>query len=74
MNLAAKFDAPEFLSATEKIRDVCSRYQIPCGVHQVKPDKEALMLRIAEGYRFIAYSLDSVFLNASVSAPRLTNS
>jgi 2-dehydro-3-deoxyglucarate aldolase len=74
MNLAAKFDAPEFLSATEKIRDVCSHYQIPCGVHQVKPDKEALMLRVAEGYRFIAYSLDSVFLNASVSAPRLINS
>jgi 2-dehydro-3-deoxyglucarate aldolase len=73
MGLTAMFDAAEFLLAMDRILGLCNRYHIPCGVHVVKPELEALKQRIAEGYRFIAYSIDSVFLNSSISAPKLIN-
>jgi 2-dehydro-3-deoxyglucarate aldolase len=69
MGLVAKFDSPEFIAAMDRIRALCSQRNVPCGVHVVMPDAQALRQRIAEGYRFIAYSLDSVFLQNSAANP-----
>jgi 2-dehydro-3-deoxyglucarate aldolase len=69
MGLTAKFDTPEFVAAMDCIRKLCRRHLIPCGVHVVMPDADALKQRIKEGYRFIAYSIDAVFLNQAVPAP-----
>lgn len=69
MGLTAKFEATEFVSTMNRIRTLCSNYNIPCGVHVVMPDPTALKQRIADGYRFIAYSIDAVFLNTIVTAP-----
>lgn len=63
MGLTAKFDAPEFGAAMERIRNLCTQHRKPCGVHVVMPDAAELDQRIAEGYRFIPYSIDAVFLN-----------
>jgi 2-dehydro-3-deoxyglucarate aldolase len=41
-------------------------------VHVVMPDADELKQRINEGYRFIAYSIDSVFLNVSTIAPKVS--
>lgn len=71
MGMTAKFDAPEFIVAMDRIRMLCSQYHIPCGVHVVMPDVDALKRRVSEGYRFIAYSIDAVFLNQSVAAPMI---
>lgn len=71
MGMTAKFDAPEFIVAMDRIRMLCSQYRIPCGVHVVMPDVDALKRRVSEGYRFIAYSIDAVFLNQSVAAPMI---
>lgn len=65
MGITAKFDTPEFIVAMDRIRTLCSLHRIPCGVHVVTPDAGALQQRITEGYRFIAYSIDAVFLNQS---------
>lgn len=70
MGLTAKFDSPEFIAAMDRIRTLCSEHRTPCGVHVVMPDADALQQRIAEGYRFIAYSIDTVFLNSSSVAPK----
>jgi 2-dehydro-3-deoxyglucarate aldolase len=72
MGLTAKFDMPAFIAAMERIRTLCSQHHIPCGVHVVMPDVEALKQRIAEGYRFIAYSIDAVFLQSSVQLNKET--
>ena len=72
MGLTAKFNSPEFIAAMDRIRTLCSQYHIPCGVHVVMPDVDELKQRIHEGYRFIAYSIDAVFLNQSASAPSVT--
>jgi 2-dehydro-3-deoxyglucarate aldolase len=52
-----------------RIITLCNKHKIPCGVHVVQPDAAMLQQRIEEGYRFLAYSIDSVFLNASVKNP-----
>ena len=73
MGLTAKFDAPEFMATIDRIRSLCMQHAIPSGIHVVQPDANVLEQRIAEGYRFIAYSIDAVFLSKSVSAPRMSN-
>ncbi len=62
MGLTAQFNHPDFEMIMKRIRALSSEHHIPCGVHVVMPDAAALEQRIAEGYRFIAYSIDAVFL------------
>ena len=71
MGLAAQFEAPEFVAALERIRTLCNEVGIPSGIHVVAPDTKILIQRITEGHRFIAYSIDSVFLIGATSAPDL---
>ena len=65
MGLTAMFEAPEFMAAMNKIRSLCVHRCVPCGVHVVMPEPALLKQRIEEGYRFIAYSIDAVFLNSA---------
>jgi len=65
MGLTAKFQHPDFLSAMERIRNICDSQMIGCGVHVVAPVPSELQHRLEEGYRFLAYSIDSVFLAES---------
>jgi 2-dehydro-3-deoxyglucarate aldolase len=69
MGETGKFDAPEFIACMERIRNVSCASRMPCGIHVVQPDPAQLAQRIAEGYRFLAYSIDSVFLRASATTP-----
>ncbi|MEI6300051.1 MAG: aldolase/citrate lyase family protein [Betaproteobacteria bacterium] len=69
MGLTAQFEHPDFLAAMEKIRKLALAHRIPCGIHVVAPSAEQLNQRIAEGYRFLAYSLDSVMFNHAVVRP-----
>lgn len=69
MGMTAKFETPDFIVAMDRIRVLCRQRQIPCGMHVVMPEPSVLKQRIAEGYRFIAYSIDSVFLTKFVPYP-----
>ncbi len=69
MNLTAQFEHPQFIAAMERIRTVTREHGIPCGLHVVDPEPDALAARIAQGYRFLAYSIDSVFLRRSAERP-----
>lgn len=69
MGLTAKFEMPDFMAAMNRIRGLSSRHRIPCGVHVVMPEPGVLEQRIAEGYTFIAYSIDAVFLHTSAVNP-----
>lgn len=73
MGLTAKFDSPEFIAAMECIRALCNQHRITCGVHVVQPDFSALEQRIAEGHRFIALLLDSVFFYYAAENPLRTS-
>jgi 2-dehydro-3-deoxyglucarate aldolase len=69
MNLTGEFENEIFLSAIKKIRTLAKKNLIPSGIHIVDPQADALMKRIKEGYQFIAYSIDSVFLSKSSKNP-----
>lgn len=71
MGLTGQFDHPDFCKAMELIRGHAEAMCIPVGVHVVEPSKAQLQRRLEEGYRFIAYSIDAVFLTNQVSAPDL---
>ena len=73
MGMTAQFESSEFISVMDSIRALCAQHNIPCGVHVVMPDANVLAKRIQEGYLFIAYSIDAVFLQNSAQLPSTHN-
>ena len=71
MGIVTQFDNPKFKEMMNKIRSLCSSANIPCGVHVVKPSQEDLQQKINDGDRFLAYSVDSVFLNYFSERPNV---
>lgn len=71
MGLTARFDAPAFSEAMLRVRTLCARHHVASGIHVVQPDPALLRQRIVEGYRFVAYSIDAVFLHASSEKPAI---
>lgn len=53
-----QLDHPEVRSALTRIRAEADARGVPAGIHEVEPDPARLAARVAEGYRFIAYSVD----------------
>lgn len=56
------FDCPQMKSALEKIIKVSAKIRKTSGFHVVPPRPELVKEKINEGYRFIAYSVDFLFL------------
>jgi 2-dehydro-3-deoxyglucarate aldolase len=69
MNMVAQFEAPEFKSIIQYIYDCATASNIACGIHVVEPDPKQLNHYIREGYRFLAYSIDAVFLSKNSNNP-----
>jgi 2-keto-3-deoxy-L-rhamnonate aldolase RhmA len=65
MGIPGEFNHPDFLSVMEKINVVSKKMNLTGGIHVVEPSPSQLQQRIDEGYRFIAYSLDSRMLDTS---------
>jgi 2-dehydro-3-deoxyglucarate aldolase len=72
MGITGKFDHENFQITMNQIISLCEKYKIPCGDHVVNNNPEKLQLRIEQGYRFIAYSTDAIFLYHNSINP-LTN-
>jgi len=62
MGITGQFEHPEYLAARDAILSACRRHNIAPGIHIVSPDPVQARARIAEGYRFLAYSLDITML------------
>lgn len=71
MELTGQFSHPDFLEITDNIFDKAREYNVPMGLHIVQPDKELLLAKVAEGYQFIAYGIDAVFLYNSAEKPEI---
>ena len=69
MNLMGEFENSKFIEVMTKIKITSDQKNIPCGVHIIEPSESEMSKKIDSGYRFIAYSMDSVFLNKSVLNP-----
>jgi 2-dehydro-3-deoxyglucarate aldolase len=70
MNLTAQFDHPKFQDALDTIFQKAREYKTPMGLHIVQPEPELLAEKILEGYQFIAYGIDAVFLYNSAIPPQ----
>jgi 2-dehydro-3-deoxyglucarate aldolase len=70
MGKTADFENPDFLLTVKKIIQTAEAENKPFGIHIVEPKISQLKLRLKEGYRFIAYSVDSVFLRESSEIPK----
>jgi len=71
MNITAEFDNQKFVKIIKEVLSKADVAEIPCGIHIVIPDNMELKNKIQEGYSFIAYSMDSVFLNYNSDKPIL---
>ena len=65
MGIPGQFDHPDLLSAMSKVHSAANKLQKPGGIHIVEPDTEQLQLKIEEGQRFIAYSVDTRMLDCA---------
>lgn len=66
LGLIGEFEHPDFLSARNKILNCAKEKNIAAGIHVVEPSSCELKARIDEGYRFLAYSIDTVMLRKAV--------
>ncbi len=65
MGITAQFSHPDYRAACDVILTACRRHAIVPGIHVVSPDPAQVKARIAEGYRFIGYSLDITMLTTA---------
>jgi 2-dehydro-3-deoxyglucarate aldolase len=71
LGLTAQFDHEDFCAAMNIIIEKTKLSKVASGIHVVAPAKNELSERLNEGYQFIAYSIDAVFLRASAQKPQL---
>lgn len=62
MGITAQFDHPDYLAARTAILAACQRHGVAPGIHVVPPAPGEVKARMAEGFRFIGYSLDITML------------
>ena len=72
MGITAEFENDAFVGVINKIKMVADKHNIACGVHVVAPTSVDMEDKLKTGYRFLAYSIDTVFLNPSVNCPVLS--
>jgi 2-dehydro-3-deoxyglucarate aldolase len=70
LGVTGDFENQKYKDVLNKILDVCAKQKMACGIHVVQPDTQMLDRRISEGYTFIAYGVDTVFLNHGATAPK----
>jgi len=62
LGVPGQFDHPEMRKALNRVKEVSEKMNALSGFHVIPPEKEALQEKVREGYKFIAHSLDILFL------------
>jgi len=62
LGVPGEFDHPDVVAALEKVKDISTRFNALSGFHVIPPTVEDLQEKVAEGYLFVAHSLDILFL------------
>ena len=69
MGITGRLDHPDMAAAMKRIAALAARSGVPMGTHVVMPDARELKNRIQDGYLFLAYGIDTVFLNVAAACP-----
>ena len=62
LGVPGQFDHPEVISALARVKAVVEEMNALSGFHVIPPEVEAMQEKVREGYKFIAHSLDILFL------------
>ena len=73
MNLTGDFNHEDYNKILKKIINLSKKYNIPCGNHIVNSDSKEIIKSIEDGFRFIAYCTDGIFLNDSSTISNTLN-
>lgn len=65
LGVSGQFDHPDVVKALRRVQDVAKRLDAEAGFHVVPPDPTQVIEKVKQGYRFVAYSLDTLFLSNS---------
>ena len=69
LGLTGEISHSKVEEAIDYILNCCIKFNIPAGIHIVDPSVKEIKNKIEKGYRFIAYSIDTVFLNLNCKNP-----
>lgn len=67
LGVPGEFDNPEVVKAMRKVLSTAGHYNISPGFHVIPPEEQAVLKKIREGYRFIGFSLDTLFMGVNCS-------
>jgi 2-keto-3-deoxy-L-rhamnonate aldolase RhmA len=62
LGVPGQFDHPDVVAALDRVKEVTARMNAVSGFHVISSDQAETAKKIEEGYRFLAYSLDILFL------------
>lgn len=62
LGVPGQFDHPEVRKALERVKEVAEQMDAVSGFHVISPDTDVLKEKVREGYKFLAHSLDILFL------------
>jgi 2-dehydro-3-deoxyglucarate aldolase len=63
MGIPGQFTDPRFIEALEETRRIGAKLGKPGGLHVVEPNPQDLKQRVEQGFKFLAYSLDTRMLD-----------
>ncbi len=62
MGKPGRYEEQDVLSKLKQYEEISKKFNKPFGYHVVQPDYEAVIRKIEDGYKFIAFSVDHLFL------------
>ncbi len=69
LGVTGQLDHPDVRVALQHIIHMCKKYQLPVGMHVVDANLLALKEVVHQGYTFVAYGLDALFLWKHAACP-----
>lgn len=68
LGVPGQFDHPEVREALARVREVAEEKNVLSGFHVIPPDMKVVREKLDDGYRFVACSLDSMYLGGGSRA------
>ena len=62
------FNNPAYISTLNSFIEICKSSVVPIGFHQVNPSPLKLRSLIDQGFTFLAYGIDTIFITESVDS------
>ena len=71
LGLTGQFEHAKMQAALAKISEVAGKHNMPTGLHVIQPDPQQLKEKIADGFQWIAYATDAIFLYQRAQRPAI---